>query len=298
MALLRKLVVVVVGVALALLLTVFIVDPRGTAAIANGIADVSFGIRVALAALFVVLILLVMVALIRDPRPRQRTTDGGLVVKAQGAVADVSVPSVRDLILKAIRDVPNVKSVEAQVASARGKADIELDVVVYGDKIVLPDKQKEIDRALRQVVNKQLGLQMAGKPRVHIQLDDRLDDEPSLLLGDTLTPPTPAASPSSVIVTPPPVSAQPVEPEQPGMFMRSRDEEATTVTPVETPPVEAPPVDVTPPDAPELERVEPAPSDPQINDAALPPSPPDAETWVSTLPDDSVDEQPEDRKTI
>lgn len=306
LSLLKKLFVVVVGVVLALLLTLLLVDPRGTAAIANAIDDISIGIRVALAALLDLLILLVIFALVRESRPRQRATDGGLVVKAQGAVADVSVASVRDLVLKAIRDVPNVKSVEAQVASVRGKADIELDVVVFGDKIVLPDKQKEIDRALRQVVNKQLGLQMAGKPRVHIQLDDRLEDEPSLLLGDTLTPST--AAQSSVIVTPPRTPVQTAEPEPSAMFMRSRREEPTPVTPVEaTPveavpveavPVEAPPVDVTPPAVPELERVEPAPSEPPIDEAALPPSPPDAEAWVSAQPDDSPDEQPEDRKTI
>src|SRR5262249_31004377 len=56
-----------------------------------------------------------------------------------------------------------------RVEARRGRADVDLDVVVSGDTVNIPNKQREIDRALRQVINKELGLQMAEHPRVHIQ---------------------------------------------------------------------------------------------------------------------------------
>ena len=42
-----------------------------------------------------------------------------------------------------------------------GKAHIELDVTVNNPNTNVPAKQQEINRALKQVINKQLGLQMA-----------------------------------------------------------------------------------------------------------------------------------------
>ena len=117
-----------------------------------------------------VVILGIIVVLVRSER--QVRANDALIVKAQGVHADVSIDSARERLLRAVRDVPDVISAQAEVKAVRGKADIDLSVVVSRESQSLPEKQKEIDRALRQVINKQLGLQMAGKPRVHIRMED------------------------------------------------------------------------------------------------------------------------------
>ena len=164
-----------VGISLAILVTVLLLNPDSIVTLALNLSATSALIRLPLAILVDVIMLAVIVVLVRGERsPHSRS---GLMVKAQGAIADVSVNSARDRILRAVRDVPDVLSAEAKVKALHGKADVDLDVVVSHESTNLPEKQREIDRALRQVINKQLGLQMAGKPRVHIRMDD---DEKSL----------------------------------------------------------------------------------------------------------------------
>ncbi len=170
MTLIRKIIIVLVGLSLAILMTVLLVNPDAIVALAPSLGSASALIRLPLAILIDALILAVLTILVRETR--QTRSGSGLMVKAQGAIADVSVESATDRILKAVRDVPEVLSATATVKAQHGKADVDLDVIVSRESKSLPDKQKEIDRALRQVINKELGLQMAGKPRVHIRMDD------------------------------------------------------------------------------------------------------------------------------
>ena len=196
MSLIRKIVIVLVGISLALLVTILLLSPDAIMSLAFNIRDTSALIRLPLAIIIDVIVLLLIVLLVRNERSSQ--TVGGLTVRAQGAHADVSIESARERILRAVRAVPDVISAQAEVKAVRGRADVDLDVLVSRESISIPDKQKEIDRALRQVINKQLGLQMAGKPRVHI----RMDDEPALA--------APVATP---VVVPPAAESAKMEPE-------------------------------------------------------------------------------------
>lgn len=170
MTFIRKVIIVLVGVSLALLVTVVLLNPASIMSLAGTLNTTSALIRLPLAILVDVIVLAIIVVLVRNERAPHG--NGGLIVKAQGAIADVSIESARDRILRAVRAVPDVISAQTEVKAVRGRADVDLDVVVSRESINVPEKQKEIDRALRQVINKQLGLQMAGKPRVHIRMDD------------------------------------------------------------------------------------------------------------------------------
>lgn len=176
MALVRKIVIVLVGISLALLVTILLLSPDTLARFAASLSETSAFVRLPLAILLDAVVLAVIVVLVRGDRLPRSTT--GLMVKAQGAIADVSIESARDRILRAVRDVPDVLSADASVKAVHGKADVELDVVVSHGSANIPEKQREIDRALRQVINKQLGLQMADKPRVHIRMDDEKIEAP------------------------------------------------------------------------------------------------------------------------
>ncbi len=197
MTLIRKIIIVLVGLSLAILVTVLLLNPDSIAVLALNLGNASALIRLPVAILIDILILAVLVILVRDTRPSH--TSNGLMVKAQGAIADVSVESTTDRILRAVRAVPEVLSATATVKALHGKADVDLDVIVARQSKSLPDKQREIDRALRQVINKELGLQMSGKPRVHIHMDDEASlntlPEPKL----AATPPMTASTSETVI---------------------------------------------------------------------------------------------------
>jgi hypothetical protein len=128
-----------------------------------------------------------LILFILSVRPSRKTNTTGLIMRASGAITEVSVESARERILKAVNDVPDVIEADAKVKPVYGKADIDLQVVVLGQDVKLPAKQSEINRALKQVINKQLGLQMAGQPRVQIRLQSEARRPIS-----TFTPPTPA----------------------------------------------------------------------------------------------------------
>jgi hypothetical protein len=156
----RRLFVFVAGLAVLVLLTILALAP-------DQVSTVNIYVR---GAVVVLVDAIIVVLLFRQLRGERRTTtNGGLMVRAGGAITDVSIDSARERILRAVREVPDVTSATARVEAKRGRADVDLDVIVSGDTVNIPNKQKEIDRALRQVINKELGLQMAEHPRVHIQ---------------------------------------------------------------------------------------------------------------------------------
>ncbi len=180
MNILRRLIVLLMGLILTGVVAVIFLFPQGVSVWAASISEWSWVIRVLLAVLIGAALLLLTVALIR-PDPRVKLP--GLVMRTSGALADVSVESARERILKAVSDVKDVVSVEAQVKPVQGRADVELDVTVFGHDVQLPAKQKEINRAISQVIDKQLGLRMAGQPRVHIRIHTEEGAKPSTVVA-------------------------------------------------------------------------------------------------------------------
>jgi hypothetical protein len=118
-------------------------------------------------------------------RPDRSAKASGLMMRASGAIAEVSVESARERILKVVSGVSGVVHVDAQVKPIRGRADVELQVTITGADTSLPIKQKEINRALSQVIDKQLGLRMAGHPRVKIQFERDETRKPVVATAET-----------------------------------------------------------------------------------------------------------------
>jgi len=181
-SIIRRLFVFIFGLAILVLLTILALAPEQVASVNITVR----GVLVVLADLALVVVLFRQ--LLRRPA---KTVNGGLMVRAGGAITDVSVDSARERILRAVREVPDVISASAHVEAIKGQADVDLDVVVSGSTVNIPSKQKEIDRALRQVIGKQLGLKMAGHPRVHIQFQQVGSAAPAV----PTSPPVAAAVP-------------------------------------------------------------------------------------------------------
>ncbi len=165
MLFLRRTLLWIVGVVLVVLTMAILLAPLSVAERLDSIAPV---IRSLLAILLGVSFLAFLYIQLRQRSGPEAT---GLMVRTSGAITQVDIESTRERILHAVSSLPDIVSAKVEVRAVRGKADIELDVVVGSDEINVPKKQKEIDRALKQVVNKQLGLHMANRPRMHIRFD-------------------------------------------------------------------------------------------------------------------------------
>jgi hypothetical protein len=210
---LRRFSIILFGLLFITIITVAVLVPDALRSIALRMDGISTPLRLVLVIVVDIIILSLVYTLIRH---RRVVNKGGLVVKTGGGnvLADVSPASARERVLKVIREIPNVVSAEAKLDAIDGKADIDMDVVVDGDHISVPDKHKEIDRALRQVVIKQLGLQLASRPRVHIRLlapgEVLPVPEPAPVAPVVETPtPLPPPAPVAPVIAPPVASAPP-----------------------------------------------------------------------------------------
>ncbi len=210
---------------LVALVTVLLIAPDVVADAVLRLEQVAFAFRLGLV---VVLYLLVLGGLYLRLRATPRAYQDKLAVNVAGSVTAVTVESVRERILKAISEVPGVASVDAKLKSVRGQADIELNVVTADDRVNLPEKQKEITRALEQVVRKQLGLQMAGRPRVNIQLGGVQPLPPAAPISPTPVSPAPVKSA--------PINAAPVTSDAPSIYPTPRPAEMSKPVEPATPP--------------------------------------------------------------
>ncbi len=166
MSLIRRVLLALGVILLVLVVAVLLTAPQLIADLLAGLNAVPLAVRILLAVLIDALLL---VALGRQLR--QKPTEG-LVVRARGVKAEVNIDSVQRQLNARVEEVPDVLAVQTEVAADNGNARIALRVRTRPD-IVVPEKQKEITRVLRQVVEKQLGLRLAGAPVVHISLDTK-----------------------------------------------------------------------------------------------------------------------------
>lgn len=204
MSFINRVLVIVLALFLMGLITAVAVTPDTLRVMLAGLEEVNLLIRLAAVVVLNIVVLILLYLTLRGPKQEIN----GLTVRAPGAYTDVSIESARKLILSAVESVPDVVSASATVKAVNGKADVDLDVQVSGMDVHIPKKQGEINRALKQVINKQLGLAMRGRPRVHIYLHGEKPPapptavtvvaEPLAMEKKTLPEPEPAPKPAMV----------------------------------------------------------------------------------------------------
>lgn len=168
------------------------------------------GLQVVVALLLDLLAVLVLYRLLR-PAPAD-----GLVVRTRGSRTEVSIDSVQRQINARMDEVSDILSVQTEVTAERGNARITMHVRARPD-IVIPEKQKEINRVLRQVVEKQLGLRLAGPPAVHIDLVSPAPELAALPVAAPASPSTPPPPTGTVDLEErpaPPPAPRPAEPSE------------------------------------------------------------------------------------
>jgi hypothetical protein len=195
---LRRVYLLLLGLLLIIAVTLLLLSPEAVGTWVGSISELSLVVRIAVTVVIDLILFALMYIQVRgDPR----TKVNGLVMRGSGAVTEVSIESARERILKTVSDVPDVVSADATVKPVRGRADIELQVSVFGHDVKLPEKQKEINRALRQVIDKQLGLQMAGQPRIHLRIHGEETQKPPVVVSP---PPAPVIEKPMPVQPPPP----------------------------------------------------------------------------------------------
>ncbi len=206
-----RLLLILAVITLLVGVTVLLVSPQAVIAIAEGLNSVDTAgraIQLLLALLIDLLLLGLLYQLLR------RAVSRGLMVRARGARTEVSIDSVRRQIMAQISQLPDVLDAQTEVRAERGNARVTLRVRATPD-ITVPDKQNEINRALRQVVEKQMGLRLAGPPVIHIEL--QTSKEPPEPPAEVAVPPVPRPTPRPQPEPPPapPVAeVRPAEPEK------------------------------------------------------------------------------------
>lgn len=149
-----------------LLITAFLVLPGVVIDLATNLNSANFLPR---ALQFVVALGLdALLALIVYRLWRTKPVDG-LVVRSRNSRTAVNVDDVQRQLETRMAEIPGVSAVRVEVKPERGNADVTL-YVTTGYDTVLPNKQKEISRAARKVLEKQLGLRLAGPPTIHIDM--------------------------------------------------------------------------------------------------------------------------------
>lgn len=234
MRLLLRILLSLASLVLVAVLTVLLIAPQSAIPVLEALAEVSLVLRVAIVVVFYAVMLGILYLRLRF-RPRGHGADM-LTVNSGGAVTAITVESVRERVLKAVRDIADVGNVVATLKSIRGRADIELDVTMKSDEVNIPAKQREISRAIEQVIKKQLGLRMAGPARISIRLS-----EPKGTSGVVSSPNAPISPP--VVSSPPPASPLVSPPLSPPPSTASQ---APVVMPPVVAPVVAPPPTPTP----------------------------------------------------
>jgi uncharacterized alkaline shock family protein YloU len=202
LTLINRVLVIVFALILIGIITTVAITPQTLRVWLANLEEANLLLRLAVVVVLNIVILILLYLTLRGPKK----VVNGLAVRAPGAYTDVSIESARKLILSAVENVPDVVSASATVKAVNGKADVDLDVQVSGMDVHIPRKQQEINRALKQVINKQLGLEMRGRPRVHIYLHGEKPPAPPTAVTVVAEP---AVEKKSLlepeIATPPPV---------------------------------------------------------------------------------------------
>lgn len=208
--LLKKALYVLGLLALAVVITILLVSPQVVVDFATRLATAEPLWR-AVQVVIAVLVDAILIALIYRMLFPGRIE--GLTVRVRGARTAVSLDSVQRQINTAVAQITDVLAVQTDVVADQGNVRLALRVRTRPD-IIVPEKQKEINRVLRQVVEKQLGLRLAGAAVIHIALSadeyETTEQRATLITDDYIPAEPPRYAALTSRATPSEAPAEPV----------------------------------------------------------------------------------------
>lgn len=167
MALLRKSTLVFAEMLLLIAVTSFLMLPEYVMQAIEYLSELSYSLRLVIV---VIVDLLIILAVFAQLRGTERYRGRELMVQAGDSKTTVTVESLRQRVQRAVHELEDIETVESEVKGKRGMAHINLEVTTSKDEVNIPEKQREIDRVIKQVVVKQMGIKLGEPPVINIRL--------------------------------------------------------------------------------------------------------------------------------
>jgi hypothetical protein len=106
-------------------------------------------------------------------RPRAKTVR---VHKVGGAEVLMSADAVARRLQYNLDQLPDIVEVKPFISGRRGSVDVQLHLTTKPD-IDIPAKSAEIEQLVRNIIEEQMGLQLAGKPKIRLDYVTYPSDE-------------------------------------------------------------------------------------------------------------------------
>ncbi len=156
---------------------------------------------------------LMLFLLIREIRPKRKRYIQ--VQEVSGGMATISTESVVQQLEYAIDPISGIIKVKPTVAAKRNKVQVNVEVTI-GAKHSVPNMASDLVDVVRQVIVSDLGLQIAGSPKVQIKV----------ATPDQKRPPTPKSEfpePEKPAESPPPLPVEETAPERTDVESEEKD---------------------------------------------------------------------------
>lgn len=152
---------------LIIAVTAFLMLPEYVIGIIEILGGLNYWLRVVIA---LIINLLIVLAVFSQLRGAERYRGRELLVQMGDSNTTVTVESLRQRVQRAVQDLTDIEIVEAEVKGRRGHALISMEVTTSKDEVNIPEKQREIDRVIKQVAVKQMGIKLAEPAIINIRL--------------------------------------------------------------------------------------------------------------------------------
>ena len=205
MALIRKATLVFSEILLLVAATAFLMLPEYVIDAVEILADLNYWLRLVIVVIIFVLIVLAVIAQLRGA---ERYRGAELTVQAGDSNTTVTAESLRQRLQRGILDLSDIETVECEVKGQGGKALINMGVMTSKDEINIPEKQREIDRVIKLIAVKQMGVQLAEPAVINIRLASDTGEEAAEPEKEVVSV-APVVSPPA-LVTPEPAPVIPV----------------------------------------------------------------------------------------
>ncbi len=240
----RRVVWGVVGVIIGLFWLIFLLVP-------HSLAEVVMSWPMLLRVLIVIAIELLLSWFLYLRLRREPLDSTVFSTQASGSINEIGVESVGERLKTVVEKLADIVVANMTISNVGGRADVEMDVTLVNRDINLPEKERELNRTIQQVIQKQLGLQLAGTPRIYLRFEGRssksTDDVETVHMERAATyPPIDSSQPRTVKPDKAPaLDDKPTDvldtPPKAADLMPDEDERSTVVDPV--PGVNADPID-------------------------------------------------------
>lgn len=100
---------------------------------------------------------------------RRPARDQARIRLVGGGVAEISLQAISQRLKEQVSRIPDVVEVKPRISAARRRVRVALDVGIASSVGSIPAKAAEIIGVARETVENQMGLSLAGEPRVRIR---------------------------------------------------------------------------------------------------------------------------------